>query len=79
LTQSLLGKVTDKSRWDVAQGERLTYPQFESYQLAFSGVKYGKADFKGGFGMRGAVVLGRGVGGQKAELGLATRVSDFYV
>ena len=85
-TQSILGRVTDKPMGR-SQGDRSTYPQFESYQLAFSGVKYGKADFKGGFGMRGAVVLGRGVGGQKAELWfsykgkrfLRVASNDFYV
>ncbi len=84
--QSLLGKVIDKPMGR-SQGDRSTYPQFESYQLAFSGVKYGKADFKGGYGMRGAVVLGKGVGGKKAELWFSYKgkpflrltANDFYV
>ncbi len=63
----MLGKVTDRPMGK-SQGEKSTYPQFEGYFATFTGASYGKAKFKGGFGMRGALVLGRGNSEQKAEL-----------
>jgi hypothetical protein len=63
----MLGKVTDRPMGK-SQGEKSTYPQFEGYFATFTGASYGKAKFKGGFGMRGALVLGRGNNEQKAEL-----------
>jgi hypothetical protein len=63
----MLGKVTDRPMGK-SQGEKSTYPQFEGYFATFTGASYGRAKFKGGFGMRGALVLGRGNSEQKAEL-----------
>ena len=63
----MLGKVIDKPMGQ-SQGDRSIYPQFEGYFSAFTGVNYGKAKFKGGFGMRGALVIGKGNSEQKAEL-----------
>lgn len=63
----MLGKVTDRPMGK-SQGEKSIYPQFEGYFSTFTGASYGKAKFKGGFGMRGALVIGRGNTQQKAEL-----------
>jgi hypothetical protein len=63
----MLGKVTDRPMGK-SQGEKSIYPQFEGYFSTFTGASYGKAKFRGGFGMRGALVLGRGNSQQKAEL-----------
>jgi hypothetical protein len=63
----MLGKVTDRPMGK-SQGDKSTYPQFEGYFSTFTGTSYGKAKFKGGFGMRGALVIGRGNAEQKAEL-----------
>lgn len=66
-SKPMLGKVIDKPMGK-SQGDKSIYPQFEGYFSAFTGVRYGKAQFKGGFGMRGALVLGKGNEEQKAEL-----------
>lgn len=63
----LMGRVTDKPQ-SQSQGDKSIYPQFESAGDVFSGISYGKAKYKGGFGMRGAVVLGKSLGKQKSEL-----------
>ncbi len=63
----MMGKVTDRPMGK-SQGDRSIYPQFEGYFSAFTGASYGKAKFKGGFGMRGALVIGKGNSTQKAEL-----------
>ncbi|MBU3677323.1 MAG: hypothetical protein FGM54_09145, partial [Chitinophagaceae bacterium] len=63
----MLGKVTDRPMGK-SQGEKSIYPQFDGYFSAFTGASYGKAKFKGGFGMRGALVIGKGTSTQKAEL-----------
>lgn len=63
----MLGKVTDKPMGK-SQGDKSIFPQFEGYFSTSTGVTYGRAKFKGGFGMRGALVIGKGSGDQKAEL-----------
>jgi len=63
----MMGKVTDRPMGK-SQGEKSIYPQFEGYFSTFTGTSYGKAKFRGGFGMRGALVIGRGTNDQKAEL-----------
>ena len=66
-SKPMLGKVIDKPMGK-SQGDRSIYPQFEGYFSSFTGVTYGKAKFKGGFGMRGALVIGKGNTDRKAEL-----------
>ncbi|GAB1447599.1 hypothetical protein MASR2M44_05950 [Bacteroidota bacterium] len=63
----MLGRVIDKPLGK-SQGDKSIYPQFEGYFNEFTGVTYGKAKFKGGFGMRGAMVIGKGNSERKAEL-----------
>lgn len=66
-SKPMLGKVIDRPMGK-SQGAQSTYPQFEGYFTTFTGASYGKAKFRGGFGMRGALVLGKGNTEQKAEL-----------
>ncbi|OYU97163.1 MAG: hypothetical protein CFE21_02410 [Bacteroidetes bacterium B1(2017)] len=66
-SKPMLGKVTDRPMGK-SQGDKSNYPQFEGYFATFTGASYGKAKFRGGFGMRGALVIGRGNAEQKAEL-----------
>jgi len=63
----LIGRVSDKPLGQ-SQGEKSIFPQFEGYSSTFSGITFGKAQFRGGFGMRGALVVGKGVGETKSEL-----------
>ncbi|MFN4083007.1 MAG: hypothetical protein ACK4K9_05190 [Bacteroidia bacterium] len=72
----LLGKLIDKPLGQ-SQGDKSTYPQFESYYNAFAGVTYGKAKFMGGFGMRGALVQGKGTTENKAELWFSFKNKPF--
>lgn len=72
----MLGKVTDRPMGK-SQGEKSIYPQFEGYFTTFTGASYGKAKFKGGFGMRGALVIGRGNTTQKAELWFTFKSKPF--
>ncbi|MDP3928121.1 MAG: hypothetical protein Q8R57_03785, partial [Bacteroidota bacterium] len=72
----MLGKVTDRPMGK-SQGEKSIYPQFEGYFTTFTGASYGKAKFKGGFGMRGALVIGRGSEKQKAELWFTFKSKPF--
>jgi hypothetical protein len=65
--EPVMGKVTDKPLGS-SQGEKSIYPQFESTTQTFTGLTYGKAKYKGGFGLRGALVVGKSSGNQKAEL-----------
>jgi hypothetical protein len=72
----LIGKFTDKPMAQ-SQGDKSIYPQFESYFNAFTGVTYGKAKFMGGFGMRGALVQGKGTSTNKAELWFSFKNKPF--
>lgn len=72
----MLGKVKDKPMGK-SQGEKSIYPQFEGYFATFTGASYGKAKFKGGFGMRGALVIGKGNTEQKAELWFSFKNKPF--
>jgi hypothetical protein len=65
--EPVMGKVFDKPLGS-NQGNKSIYPQFESTNQAFSGITYGKAKYKGGFGLKGALVVGKSSGNQKAEL-----------
>lgn len=72
----MLGRVTDRPMGK-SQGEKSIYPQFESYFTSFTGASYGKAKFKGGYGMRGALVIGKGTEQQKAELWFTFKSKPF--
>ena len=72
----MLGKVIDKPMGK-SQGDKSIYPQFEGYFSEFTGVTYGKAKFKGGFGMRGALVIGKGNTDRKAELWFSFKNKPF--
>jgi hypothetical protein len=65
--EPVMGKVYDKPLGS-NQGNKSIYPQFESTSQTFSGITYGKAKYKGGFGLKGALVVGKSSGNQKAEL-----------
>lgn len=65
--KGIVGKVFDRPL-PLSQGNKSIFPQFESTEQAFTGINYGRAKYKGGFGMKGAVVLGKSSGEQKAEL-----------
>ncbi|MES2381672.1 MAG: hypothetical protein V4538_11560 [Bacteroidota bacterium] len=65
--EPVLGRVTDKPLGS-AQGDKSIYPQFDGYSTQFTGVTYGKAKFKGIFGLKGALIVGKGSPTQKAEL-----------
>jgi hypothetical protein len=65
--EPVMGKVIDKPLAS-NQGAKSIYPQFESTTQTFSGITYGKAKYKGGFGLKGALVVGKSSGNQKAEL-----------
>ncbi|MFZ4799312.1 MAG: hypothetical protein ACOYMA_17565 [Bacteroidia bacterium] len=65
--EPVMGKVIDKPLGS-SQGNKSIYPQFESTSQTFSGITYGKAKYKGGFGLKGALVVGKSSGNQKAEL-----------
>ncbi|MFA9212781.1 MAG: hypothetical protein ACEQSR_02925 [Candidatus Methylacidiphilales bacterium] len=65
--EPLMGKVIDKPLGS-NQGAKSIYPQFESTTQTFTGLTYGKAKYKGGFGLRGALVVGKSSANQKAEL-----------
>jgi hypothetical protein len=75
-SKPMLGKVIDRPMGK-SQGEKSIYPQFEGYITTFTGSSYGKAKFKGGFGMRGALVIGRGSANQKAELWFTFKSKPF--
>ncbi|MFY8021672.1 MAG: hypothetical protein ACOVP1_10755 [Bacteroidia bacterium] len=75
-TKPMLGKVIDKPMGK-SQGDKSIYPQFEGYFSEFTGVTYGKAKFKGGFGMRGALVIGKGNTDRKAELWFSFKNKPF--
>ena len=72
----MLGRVKDKPMGK-SQGDKSIYPQFEGYFSTFTGASYGKAKFRGGFGMRGALVLGKGNEEQKAELWFSFKNKPF--
>ncbi len=72
----MLGKVIDKPMGK-SQGDKSIYPQFEGYFAEFTGVTYGKAKFRGGFGMRGALVIGKGNSNRKAELWFSFKNKPF--
>lgn len=72
----LLGKVIEKPLGK-SQGDKSIYPQFEGYFNEFTGVNYGKGKFKGGFGMRGAMVIGKGNDTRKAELWFSYKNKPF--
>ena len=72
----MLGRVIDRPMGK-SQGEKSIYPQFESYFTTFTGASYGKAKFKGGYGMRGALVIGKGNEKQKAELWFTFKSKPF--
>ncbi len=72
----MLGQVKDKPMGK-SQGEKSIYPQFEGYFATFTGASYGKAKFRGGFGMRGALVIGKGNTEQKAELWFSFKNKPF--
>lgn len=65
--EPVMGKVYDKPLGS-NQGNKSIYPQFESTSQTFSGITYGKAKYKGGFGLKGALVVGKSSDNQKAEL-----------
>ncbi len=65
--EQVMGKFTDKPLGS-NQGVKSIYPQFESTTQEFSGITYGKAKYKGGFGLKGALVIGKSSGNKKAEL-----------
>lgn len=75
-SKPMLGKVIDKPMGK-SQGDKSIYPQFEGYFSEFTGVSYGKAKFKGGFGMRGALVIGKGNSNRKAELWFSFKNKPF--
>lgn len=63
----LAGKVIDKPMAQ-SMGDRSVYPQFQSFQSVLNNFSFGRAKYSGGFGMRGKVIIGRGVDSAKAEM-----------
>ncbi len=72
----MMGRVIDRPMGK-SQGDKSNYPQFEGYFSTFTGASYGRAKFKGGFGMRGALVIGKGSSEQKAELWFSFKNKPF--
>jgi hypothetical protein len=63
----LAGRVLDKAMTQT-MGDKSVYPQFQSFQSVLNNFSFGRAKYNGGFGMRGKVIIGRGVDSAKAEL-----------
>jgi hypothetical protein len=63
----LAGKVIDKAMTQ-SMGDKSVYPQFQSFQRVLNNFSFGRAKYTGGFGMRGKVIIGRGVDSTKAEM-----------
>lgn len=63
----LAGKVVDKAMTQ-SMGDRSVYPQFQSFQSVLNGFSFGRAKYTGAFGMKGKVIVGKGIDTVKAEL-----------
>lgn len=51
-----------------SMGSRSMYPQFESHRKNFTHISFGKGKLTGAFGLKGRVLIGKGVDSAKAEL-----------
>jgi hypothetical protein len=65
--EPLIGVFTDRPMGQ-SQGDKSTYPKFDSYRKNYSGISFGRAKFTGGMGMKGTAIVCKGNDNEKAQL-----------
>ncbi len=76
-SEAIAGVLIDRPMAQSA-GSRSMYPQFQSHRTNFTNIQFGKAKLTGSFGLKGRVLVGKGVDSAKAELLFAYRGKPIF-